>query len=430
MTDAVKRKEPEVEAPAAAPAAAAEAAKEEKPKSPATEAKATEPEAKRLKPAPADAAVVRKQVEYYLSDDNLKHDKFFSEKIASDSEGWLEMGLILSCNKMKAIRASKEDVVAALKDSKLELRDGGAAVRRPGNAALPKLEAKPNHHGKKNTMHAHDGGVIAVFKNIPAEQSWMQIKEKVKEKLPGKVNVWHVSEVNDKSQCFVASPPFDGDVQLFEGLEIEVGGSKVKSEVCYGEVLQQTLKTLPKHIRDKRERESRKRQKERNRPIIVGSQKFVNVGALRSKVREILNSRSDGEALKPEGTDYKLVMALLEFHPRGKDKFGGTTGIKVAKSAQGDSRCFYLVKEGGAEEDVSMKKCIDAVELNPPYVKVEKKPIKDEAEGAKKEGEEAKQEEGKDAKKEESKEEKKEADVKQEKEAPSAKAKEEEPVAA
>merc|ERR1712004_967369 len=153
----------------------------------------------------------------------------------------------------------------------------------------------------------------------------------------------------------------------------------------------------PKHIRERREKESRKRQKDRNRPIVVGTQKFVNVGALRGKVKEILNSRSDGESLKPEGTDYKLVMALLEFHPRGEEKFGGTAGIKVAKSPQGDTRCFYLVKEGGAEEDVSMKKCIDAVEQNPPYVKVEKK-TKDEAAGS---GEAAKKEGGEAAKPEE-----------------------------
>merc|ERR1712190_537789 len=118
-----------------------------------------------------------------------------------------------------------------------------------------------------------------------------------------------------------------------------------------------------------------------------------------SKVKEILNSRSDGESLKPEGTDYKLVMALLEFHPRGEEKFGGTVGIKIAKSPQGDTRCFYLVKQGGTEEDVSMKKCIDAVELNPPYVKVEKKTKEDAASG----GEASKQESAEVAKPEESK---------------------------
>merc|ERR1719436_464130 len=274
---------------------------------------------------------------------------------------------------MKSMRATKDDVVAALKDSKLELKDGGGAIRRPGNAPLPKLEAKPQHQ-KKNTMHTHDGGAVAVFKSVPAEQSWMQVKDKLKEKLPGKVSPWHVSEVNDKSQCFVVCPPFEGDMKLLAGLELELGGAKIKSEIRFGEMLQQTLKTLPKHIREKREKESRKRQKERNRPIVVGNQRFVNVAALRGKVREIINSRSDGEALKPEGTDFKLIRALLEYHPRGAEKIKGLAGLKVQRSTQGDNRCFFMVREDGSEEDVSMKKCLDAVEADPPFVQLEPKP--------------------------------------------------------
>lgn len=382
MNDATKRKEPEP-AKESAPAEAS--------------AKAAEPEAKRPKVAakPVDPAVIRKQVEYYMSDENLRTDRFFNEKIASDKEGWLEMSLILSCNKMKAMRATQEDVVAALKDSKLELKDAGAAVRRPGNAPLPKLEAKPQHHQKK-AMHAHDGGVVCVFKGLPAEQSWVQLKEALTKALPAKVAPWFVSEANDKGACTVVTAPFDNDIAFFEGLELELGGAKIKPEICFGEALQQTLKTLPKHVRDKRERESKKRQKERNRPIMVGNQKFVNVGALRGKVKEIMNSRSDGEQLKPEGTDFKLVKALLEYHPKGAEKTKGMIGIKVAKSQQGDSRCFYMLKDGGVEEDVSLKKCIDAIELNPPYVKIEKKPAegsdKAAASAEKKEGEAAKEE--------------------------------------
>jgi len=370
MTDAAKRKEPEPSVAAGTDRGAAAADK-------APAAKAGEPDAKRLKQTPPDAAVVRKQVEYYLSDDNLKTDKFFHEKISSDAERWLDTSLILSCNKMKAMRATKEDIMTALKDSTMEVKDEGAAVRRPGNAALPKLEAKPTH-AKKSTIHAHDGGVMAVLTKVPEEQSWMQIKEALKEKLPAKVALWFVSEVAaDKAQCFVATSPFDGDVAFFEELKLEIGGATLGSEVCYGELLQQALKLLPKHIRDKRERESRKRQKERNRPIALGTQKFLNTGALRGKVKEILNSRSDGELLKPEGTDYKLIKALLDYHPKGAEKSKGMTGIKVAKSLMGDTRCFWLVKEGGEVEDFSAKKCIDAVELNPPYVKVEPKKKED-----------------------------------------------------
>jgi len=382
MTDAVKRKEPEPET---------EEKKVEESKSPEKKEEAPkiavavkpaaasgEPEAKRLKPTPADAGTVRKQVEYYLSDDNLRHDKFFHDKITGDKEGWLEIALILSCNKMKAMRSTKEDVLEALKGSKIEVKEDGLSIRRPDMLALPAFEARPQHQ-KKNVAHQHDGGVIAVIKKIPAEQSWMQIKDGLRAKLPDKVQLWFVSEVNDKCECIVAAAPFEGDLQFFDELVLEVGGAKLGSEVAHGDVLQAALKVMPKHIRDKREKEVRKRQKERNRPIVVGANRFVNVPALRGRVKEILNCRSDGEQLKPDSSDYKLIKALLTFHPKGDTKSKGLVGIKVAKSSQGDSRCFWMVKEDGTEEDFSAQKCLGAVEQNPPYVEIEvKAPAKPE----------------------------------------------------
>merc|ERR1711904_482706 len=126
------------------------------------------------------------------------------------------------------------------------------------------------------------------------------------------------------------------------------------------------------------------KQKERNHPIAVGQQR-LNVGALRSRVKEVLNSRSDGEALKVDGSDYKLIKALLGFHPKGAEKSKGMVGIKVAKSAQGDSKCFYMLKEDGKEEDFSAMKCLSAIEANPPYVEVDTPKKKAEATDAAKE---------------------------------------------
>jgi hypothetical protein len=360
-------------------------AKPEEAKSAAAPAEAKpaegEPEAKRLKSSPPDLAAVRKQVEYYMSDENLRCDKFFHDKISADAEGYLEMSLILSCNKMKMLRATKEDVLSALKDSKLEIKEDGACVRRPGNAKLPPVEAKPTH-AKKHSLHAHDGGFLIVFKKVPAEQSWVQVKEKLKAAMPQKAQLWFVSEVNDKGMCFIAAAPFENALQFFEELVIDVGGAKLKAEVCGAELLQQALKLLPKHIRERREKEARKRQKERNRPILIGTQRFVNVGALRGRVKEILNSRSDGEHLKPDGSDFKLIKALLEHHPKGEEKFRGMVGIKVARSTQGENSCFFMVRENGAAEDFSAKKCLDAIELNPPYVKDTPPPVKKPKEDA------------------------------------------------
>merc|ERR1719373_1528207 len=120
---------------------------------------------------------------------------------------------------------------------------------------------------------------------------------------------------------------------------------------------------------------------------------------VRGRIKEIMNSRSDGEQLKTEGTDFKLVKALLAYHPKGDAKSKGLVGIRVGKSTQGDSRCFYMIKEDETEEDFSVQKCLNAIEQDPPYVKAEPK-----AEPAKKDKEKKddKIEEKKEDKKEES----------------------------
>jgi len=335
---------------------------------------AEEPDAKRIKATPVDIAVLRKQVEYYFSDQNLMYDKFFHEKISSDPDGWLAMSLILSCNKMKAMRATKETVCEALKGSMLEIREGEGdvvpAVRRPqveGKTKLPELQEKSNASPyQKKKPHAHDGGVIVIVKDVPEEQTWMQVKDALRTKLPEKTGIMYASTVSDKNHCVVAVTPFEGDMQLLGDLKLEVGGAMLKTEICYGDLLQQALKLMPKNVRERREKMARTRQKERQKPIVLANQRFPNAGAVRGRIKTILSSRSDGEVLNQEGSDYKLIHAVLQFHPRAADKCKGMTGIKIDQSAQGTNRCFWIVR-GDTSEDFSANKCLNAMELDPPY---------------------------------------------------------------
>lgn len=83
---------------------------------------------------------LRTQLEYYLSDGNLRHDKFFHGKIASDADGWLDISLIMSCKKIQSMQATQDDIVAALEASEIEIRSDCIAIRRPHNTPLPVLE--------------------------------------------------------------------------------------------------------------------------------------------------------------------------------------------------------------------------------------------------------------------------------------------------
>lgn len=86
---------------------------------------------------------IRTQVEYYLSDNNLKKDQFFYEKIKENDDGWVEIGLLLNCNKIKNMGVSADSIVQAIKGStEVEVDPEGKHIRRKGNKALPEATFK------------------------------------------------------------------------------------------------------------------------------------------------------------------------------------------------------------------------------------------------------------------------------------------------
>eukprot|EP00747_Dinoflagellata_sp_TGD_P168956 gnl/TRDRNA2_/TRDRNA2_196640_c0_seq1.p1 gnl/TRDRNA2_/TRDRNA2_196640_c0~~gnl/TRDRNA2_/TRDRNA2_196640_c0_seq1.p1 ORF type:complete len:367 (+),score=124.69 gnl/TRDRNA2_/TRDRNA2_196640_c0_seq1:81-1181(+) len=83
------------------------------------------------------AAKLRRQIEYYFSDANLRQDEFFHKKISEDTEGWLDAKWLLGCKRVQALGVTTDDEIEkALDGSDLETRRW---VPRP--AAAPALEA-------------------------------------------------------------------------------------------------------------------------------------------------------------------------------------------------------------------------------------------------------------------------------------------------
>jgi len=92
--------------------------------------------------APEDSGYsneVRRQVLYYLSDENLVTDQFFQDVMAKN-DGWLPMSTILSCARMKQMQATCQSVFAAVRDAThlIKLKEGP-----PGEEAVARTTPSP-----------------------------------------------------------------------------------------------------------------------------------------------------------------------------------------------------------------------------------------------------------------------------------------------
>lgn len=354
---------------------------------------AESPDAKRLKPFEAPPEVLRKQVEYYISDQNLKNDKFFYEKIGADAEGWLDLKLILECNKMKAMKATQELVLEALQNSSVEVRvtNCSAAVRRPGNKVLPEAEWLQREKDRD-----HLGGVVLRVENIPSrgKRKWVHARTIIEKVLPKQSRVDTAIYVAEQDLAVLWVTPFEGHLQKLDGIPLNYTHDKLvlHTKIPYGDLLQQTLVLLPQKTQDRRAKLAKKYgrevralrrlggnatifdimeeglpgeevedQVESGRRISLADREFPDISTLRGFVQTILNARARGEVLNKQGADYQLVHALLMSHPEAKEKMEGMTDIKVGRSEQGNANEFFIVK-GAKAEECHYIECLEAIE--------------------------------------------------------------------
>ncbi|KAL5110667.1 Serine/arginine-rich splicing factor 12 [Taenia crassiceps] len=78
-----------------------------------------------------DAKAIRKQLEFYFSDVNLSHDGFFRAEVQRNPDASLCLDVLLRCNKLRALGATRDHLLAAAERSKLlEVNAAGTAIRR------------------------------------------------------------------------------------------------------------------------------------------------------------------------------------------------------------------------------------------------------------------------------------------------------------
>ena len=338
---------------------------------------------------------IREQVEYYFSDDNLKQDKFFHNKMSENSENWLDMKLILSCRKIISLNGTQDQILKALEISHLKTKideNGSAWVRRcmPLPMLNPNAKTKSLTFGQKHEKRSpgcptrlediHQLGCFLRISEIPQEASWVPVKKSLQSAMPDSKTLRHVTSVSSDGVAYVYCRPFSGDIEFFRNLKsIDVNDKQVTVELVdnLNSVNQIITSHLPKNIvRDRCKEISRLKSEKKSMPLTVGGTTFENIEHLRKCCKELLDITPAGESLKP--TAFHVIRSLLDYHPNSSKKLHEIESIKTdlrtdiaLKANEEPPKCFFVVRKDGSCEDFSIKKCLERI-LNKPVTSCNK----------------------------------------------------------
>ena len=125
---------------------------------------------------------IKEQIEYYLSDKNLQNDSFFHNKISEDPNGYLDLDLLLKCNKIKNAGWTIDEIKEGIKLSEeIELDKEEKKVRRKDNKALPELvllnkKRKKEKKNEEEKEKEEKEPVVLMFTcKEPNESKWKDV---------------------------------------------------------------------------------------------------------------------------------------------------------------------------------------------------------------------------------------------------------------
>ena len=303
-------------------------------------------------------AEIKKQVEYYFGDTNLARDEFFRDMIKSGKDGYIEIGAILKCNKIKHLGVNKaSQVVAALKGSQaVEVSKDGLKIRRTGNASLPdkvdtpvkkrdakaeeKKAATTNGNSKEEEVKEAEpvqrdeqGRIIfclADFENTlivhyktedkdeeadkDYKVSWKDLESYIKEHLD-QIKVVYSRADKYEGDLAISSHKLNKDQykQLIALKNVKVGTKNFCFEETHGEELKEfwqkqgghfqyciapKLRLARKNQRKVQELKREEKAKRQKQSFTIAGVYYMDINKVKSKSRAILNLKKDGETLE------------------------------------------------------------------------------------------------------------------------------------
>jgi len=335
------------------------------------------------------------QVEYYMSDVNLKRDSFFQSQM-SKNDGFIHVDVLLKCNKLKKLTSDADAVMAALEASDLIISEDKKSVKRKTPA--PPLDedvakrAQSKKRGASNdeddaltkALEAKADGAVKdriVYKitGLPSGCGWAEIKDAIKENTKAEGKIFTVHD-DGATEAFVSAMAKNNTTKFAEAGELKVNDSvctftKIEEEAELKKYwLEQFTKNPPKDVLDKLAKENKMakrgggkkdsakgKRKATSGPMTVAGVTYTSKDEAKAKAMEIAKRNPDSEYEALEGVEADFAKGLLAFHPKAAEKQKALKEVGVGKNPEfPTTRCFFAVQEDGTKVDFSYIKCIDA----------------------------------------------------------------------
>jgi len=336
-----------------------------------------------------------KQVEYYMSDANLKRDAFFQKEMAKD-DGFISVDVLLKCNKLKKLTQDAAKVMEALVASEeLVISEDKKKVKR--KTPPPTLDEDVQKRTKRDrtikggdvdgaelkklieskAQKACKDRIVYKVTGLPEGVSWADIKDAVNEasKVEGRIFIQHS---NGQTEAHVSCIAAKGDPEKLADVadkaltikDASVNMTKIEDEAALLEYwVNEFTKNPPKELEKEmnkakagKKKEGKKRSAPQSGPVTIAGVQYTSKDEVKTKAMEMAKRNPDTELEVLEGADRAFAAAILDSHPKAAEKKKDVKDYAVGKNPEHPStRCFFAVKEDGSKVDFSFIKCIDAV---------------------------------------------------------------------
>lgn len=320
---------------------------------------------------------IKKQIEYYLSDENLKDDKFFNSTIRDSVEGYIPLQIFLNCNKIKKMNINIEKLQKSIETSdKLLLSTDKSKVKR-NSSVLPELRSKELLLTLDNNKQHSNPDLIVVFvpyvitfqitpeiffkaRDFEKKVSKLFLMEvpyvKISKKLGVVVFNQKVVDLEAIQDLLDKEIVIEKENIIFQKLSLEDTSKWFKNNRPY---LENALKMKYDYsiFRDNNDLAPQEEIDDNFGPVDLKIRSFKDFRDLKSFLKGLISRTRNNDLL--EDNDCQILKVVLNSHVKAAEKLALFKGVTVNANPQYPStRCFFIVRTDGSSEDFSYHKCL------------------------------------------------------------------------